>query len=148
MRFRLILLIFSFLLIVFSLVSCTKDKEPSPPVINLLSMSKDTLVQFQDSLDITIKYTDMDGDVGEVDPDSNSLFIKDSRLPDADYYHVQPLSPPNTNLNIQGKFTVKIKNMFLLGNGGNETAYFTIKLKDQAGHWSSEIITPQVLITQ
>jgi hypothetical protein len=38
--------------------------------------------------------------------------------------------------------------MFLLGNGGNETAYFTIKLKDQRGNWSNQIITPQVLITQ
>jgi hypothetical protein len=142
------LYIFSFSFLAFSLVSCKTDDEPTPPVINLLSMSKDTLVQFQDSLDILIKYTDMDGDVGEVDADSNALYIKDSRLPAADYYHVQPLSPPNTQLNIQGQFTVKIKNMFLLGNGGNETAYFTIKLKDQAGNWSNEIITPQVLITQ
>jgi hypothetical protein len=76
------------------------------------------------------------------------LYIKDSRLPDADYYHVLPLSPPNTALNIQGELTVKIKNMFLLGNGGNETAYFTIKLRDQRGNWSNQIITPQVLITQ
>jgi hypothetical protein len=146
MRIRFILFVFSFSLIVLS--SCKEDDEPTPPVINLVSMSKDTLVEFQDSLDIVIKYTDMDGDVGEVDPDINALYIKDSRLPDADYYHVQPLSPPNSALNIQGEFTVKINNMFLLGNGGNETAYFTIKLKDQAGNWSNEILTPQILITQ
>ena len=143
--------VLTFIFFIFSFsffISCKEDDEPTPPVINLLSMSKDTLVQFQDSLDIVIKYTDTDGDVGETDPDNNSLYIKDSRLPDADYYHVLPLSPPNTALNIQGELTVKIKNMFLLGNGGNETAYFTIKLKDQRGNWSNQIITPNILIVQ
>lgn len=122
-------------------------KDPAPPVISLKSMSADTVVQFQDSLDIVIEYSDVDGDVGELDADNNALYVKDSRLSQADYYHVQPLSPPNTQLNIKGQFTVKVSNMFLLGNGGNESVNFTIKLKDQAGNWSNEIITPPVVIT-
>lgn len=143
------IVLFIFLGLIVLLSSCQKDDAASTvPVISLKSMSKDTLVQFQDSLDIVIFYSDSDGDLGENDPDINSLYVKDSRLDTADYYHVQPLSPPNTALAIQGLLTIKVRNMFLLGNGGNENAYFTIKLKDRAGNWSNEVITEPVVITQ
>ena len=145
--------IFSFSLLIFSLLliaACktTDQNEPMPPVISLKSLSKDTLVQFADSLNITIRYSDVNGDLGSSDPDNNTLYIKDSRLDSADYYHVKPLSPPNSNIKIQGELTVKVRNMFLLGNGGNESAYFTIKLRDQSGQWSNEVITTPVVITQ
>jgi hypothetical protein len=131
--------------------SCRKDKEEiasEAPVIALLSVSADTVVQFKDSVIIELKYADKNGDLGNIDPDVNDLEVKDSRLNTPDYYHIKPLSPEGTSLFIKGTLRVKLNQLFLLGTGNNETVQFTFKLKDRAGNSSKEIKSDPVVIVR
>ena len=135
------------ILIVFN--SCNKEAEPveaEAPIIAVLSINPDTVVQFTDSVILQIRYEDMNGDLGSPDPDINDLEIKDSRLSGPDTYHIQPLAPAGYSLFINGTLRIKLNTLFLLGNGNSETAVFKVKLKDQAGNWSKEVSTDPVVI--
>ncbi len=140
-------LVFSWLLF-FS--SCKKEELifPIEPAITLVSATPTTVQQFNESIEIFIDYEDGDGDLGFEEADSNALSIHDSRLDNPDYYYVPPQAPLDAVIAISGTLHVTIPNVFLLGNGANETTIFTIKIKDRAGHWSNEIVTPAITITQ
>lgn len=134
-------------LTLFLMLACSKDDLiQTAPSIRILGVSSTDITEFTDSLVIDIEYTDGDGDIGESDPDKNSLYIKDRRLSEADYYFVKPLSPPGSEIKITGKISVKMKNTFLLGTGNTEVTRFDIKLRDRAGHWSNTTNTPEITI--
>lgn len=141
-----------FLLILCSciLFSCKKKKASealaAEPVIELVTVTPTNIEQFKDSVLVTIKYKDNNGDIGDESPNEYSLSVKDSRLVSADWYHVQPLAPLGHELKFEGTIQVKINTMFLLGNGTQEFSTLSIKLKDRAGHWSNEISTPAITI--
>ncbi|HEY1045666.1 MAG TPA: hypothetical protein VGF79_04455 [Bacteroidia bacterium] len=133
--------------IFFLLNACSKDDNvQTAPSIKILGVSATDITEFTDSLVIDLEYTDGDGDIGESDPDKNSLYIKDRRLSEADYYFVKPLSPTGSEIKITGKISVKMKNTFLLGTGNTEVTRFDIKLRDRAGHWSNTTNTPEITI--
>jgi hypothetical protein len=140
--------LFLIILASFILYSCKKkEKTLDPvPVIELVNVTPTNIVQFKDSVLVTIKYKDNNGDIGDQSPDEYSLSVKDSRLAAADWYHVQPLAPLGHELKFEGNIQVKINTMFLLGNGKQENSTLSIKLKDRAGHWSNEISTPAITI--
>lgn len=139
------IILYIFLLVLFA--TCKKDKKlPPEPTIELVSVTPSTVVQFKDSVEVTIKYTDNDGDLGDDSPDEYSLQVKDSRLANPDYYHIPPLAPSGSELKIEGQLKIKLNTLFLLGNGNEEFSTLTIKLKDRAGHWSNEISTPSIAI--
>jgi len=104
------------------------------PLIKLVSVSKTSVVQFKDSLVITIEYNDGDGDIGETDPDKNAIQIKDSRLSKPDFYFVKPLSPPGSSIKTKGTIAVQLKNTFLLGTAATEVTNYELRLKDRAGN--------------
>ena len=140
--------LFLTILISFVLYSCKKKEQTLDPVpvINLVNVTPTTIVQFKDSVLVTIHYKDNNGDIGDQSPGEYSLSVKDSRLSVADWYHVQPLAPLGQELKFEGNIQVKINTMFLLGNGKQEFSTLSIKLKDRAGHWSNEISTPAITI--
>ncbi|MBA3706391.1 MAG: hypothetical protein H0W84_11005, partial [Bacteroidetes bacterium] len=105
-----------------------------------------SVTQFKDSVEVVISYKDSNGDIGDESADEFSLQVKDSRLANPDYYHIQPLTPDKKELKIEGTLKVRINTMFLLGSGTSETTILTIKLKDRAGHWSNAIETPVITI--
>ena len=88
---RIVLVLF----ILSMMLSCQKDDNLLPlsttPSIRLLKISSDTIKEFQDPLELLIEYEDGDGDLGNIDTDINSLFIKDNRLDKADEYYFSPL---------------------------------------------------------
>ena len=136
------------LMMVFS--SCKKDEEPLfplEPFITLDSVSQTTLAEFQENLRLYISYQDGDGDLGFFHPDSNSIYVLDSRLIDPDEYHIQPLAPLDEVLPIQGSLVVELKAPFKLGSGGDEVIQFTVTIKDRAGNWSNPTISPDITIT-
>ncbi|MBL7943688.1 MAG: hypothetical protein JNM00_13025 [Flavobacteriales bacterium] len=140
---------FYIMVLAFSLAlwSCKKeDEQPVAPVIEYLSLSSTQVVQFEETLQITFSYEDEQGDLGEPDPDTYSLSVKDARLENADWYHLPPMTPELQPLHIKGTFTVEIPPLFLLGNGQQETTTFKLQITDRAGNKSNEIITPEVLI--
>lgn len=132
--------------------SCTKEvqlSEGNPvPVISLEKTFPTTIVQFKDSLKVTIGYEDGDGDLGYINADINSLEIKDSRLSKADMYYVPPQAPVDSKIHIKGTLEIQIKNMFLLGSGSSETTTLEIRLADRAGNWSNKVTTPLITINK
>jgi len=134
-------------LFAFLMSSCKKDEpEKFPPFINFLSISPDTVVQFQDSVIIKIRYEDQDGDIGFDNPDEPVIWVKDSRLPEADLFHLPPLTPDEQNLSIQGDLYIRLKPPFLFGNGNIEQVTFSIKLRDRSDNWSETIQTTPIAI--
>lgn len=129
-------------------ISCKKKSVdlPPEPTIELVSVSPTNLMEFRDSVVVTLKYKDNQGDIGTESPDEYTLLVKDSRLPNPDMYHIQPLTPPDQELKIEGTLSIRLNTMFRLGNGQQEFSTLSIKLKDRAENWSNEIITPPITI--
>lgn len=128
--------------------SCKKDElvVSDIPEITFENISDESVVQFENSVTINFSYIDGNGDIGYADPDEYALRVKDSRLENFDWYHVPPVTPDNEELSVEGSLSVDLSSLFLLGNGGQESASFTVQLRDRAGNWSNQIITPVVLI--
>ena len=137
------------LLAIFVLsASCKKEKLPEEPSIELVEVSSTSLIEFQDLLYVTIRYTDNNGDLGTESPDQYSLQVKDSRLAGPDWYHVAPLAPIGQNIKIDGELKLKLNKMFILGNSSHETLTLTLKIQDRAGNWSNELVSPAITISK
>lgn len=140
-----------YLLPILFVVSCAKKEDkitPDPkPILKILSLSPSSVQEFQ-PVTLTLEITDGDGDIGEDNPDNKTLSIKDSRLPEADMYHVQPLAPPDTKVAIKAPLKMEIPNLFLFGNGNSEQVSFTIKIKDRSGNWSNEVSSAAITINR
>ena len=135
-----------FLLLV---VGCKEEVPPTRsdvPFINVLSITPNVIREFTDSIVIELQYEDGNGDIGWVDADKYALTVHDSRLIEADDYYVPPLAPLDSEIPISGILKVKIKNTFLLGNGADEIAYFTLQITDRADNKSNPSITENVTI--
>lgn len=132
-------------------LSCKDDliKTGDPqPKIQFVSINPNSVIQFQDSVVITISYEDGDGDLGDYSADSLSISVRDTRLLKSDFYHLQPLAPMDANVKIKGQLDIKLKNLFLLGQGKTEQTQFEIKLKDRKQHWSNTVITSSIVINR
>jgi len=139
--------VFYILIIAVLIAACKKeDAVSSEPEIELLNVSPLEMVQFEENVTIRIKYTDGNGDLGNEDPDADVLRIKDSRLSEPDWYHVQPLAPIGSEVAIEGELDITLNTLFLLGNGSQETTTFSIRIRDRAGNYSNEVVTPVILI--
>ena len=131
--------------------SCTKYeevKESEKPSITYSMITPINIKEFKDSVQITIKYKDGNGDLGDENPDELNIYVKDNRLDKADFYHLHALAPPGTSIAIDGTLNIKLKNTFLIGSGNSETTSYEVKLKDRAGNWSNAITTEMVTITK
>lgn len=132
---------------VWALQACKPD-EPAPvaPEIAILHVAPTIVGAFEHPIEVTLFYRDAQGDVGEADPDSASLRVRDSRLNADDWYHVPPLTPNQIELDIEGEFHVQIPPLFLLGNGEQETTTLSFQLFDRAGNPSNEVTSETILI--
>ena len=136
-----------FLFIPLFLVSCKKEEEDlSIPEIEFKSITSTQVIEFDEIVSITISYKDSEGDLGQEDPDNNSLRVKDSRLDNPDWYHIPPITPNNQALITEGEFSIDLAPLFILGNGSEEPVTFSVQLKDRKGNWSNTITVPEVLI--
>ena len=144
----------NYLILIFLLVfvfACSKDDLlpfSSIPEIKLLSLSHDTIRQYQDVMTISIEYLDGDGDLGFIEPDSYALFVRDTRLDDFDSFYIGPLAPPDTLVPIQGNLDIEFPNLFIFGNANQESTSFEIKMIDRAGQESNLLTTKTILITK
>jgi len=142
-------LIYAFAPIAIS--SCSQEEIVTvnkTPLIQLISVSSQSVKQFKDSLVITFEYKDGDGDIGETDPDKNSIQIKDNRLSKPDYYFIKPLAPPGSEISTKGSIALQIKSLFLLGTANSEITTLELRIKDRAGNWSNVITTPTITINK
>ncbi len=134
-------------ILVFSLIfsSCTKEEETIFN-ISIVSTTPTSLTAFSENINVTIAYEHSKGYIGFNDPDYLSLEVKDSRLSLADYYHLQPLSPPNDEVAIKGEINLTIDAPFLLGTANEETLTFTIRIQDSSKKWSNKVTTPMITV--
>ena len=147
-RDRSKLLFFTGLLII---AGCGKEDDitySNTPVIGLVSISQDTIRQYEDVLSIRISYKDGDGDIGFEDPEEYALYVRDIRLEAFDGFYVGPLAPPDAQVPIQGELNIEFPSLFLFGNGAVEQTRFEIKMIDRAGNESNLIETDFVAITR
>ena len=139
-----------FFLVITSLLfsSCKKDDEETIFRINLIDTFPVEIIEFQENIYVRLSYQHPEGYIGFSDPDYLSLEIKDSRLSQADYYHIIPATPPNNSLSVTGELLVEIDSPFVFGNGSVELVNFTIRIQDQNLVWSNEIITPNISVNK
>ncbi|MGY8931379.1 MAG: hypothetical protein ACKVH2_01525 [Flavobacteriales bacterium] len=126
--------------------SCSKDEDNVVFEINLIDTYPLEIVEFQENIYVKLYYQHPEGYLGFSDPDYLSLEVKDSRLSEADYYHVIPLTPPNNSLSVTGEILVEIDSPFVFGNGLMELVNFSIRIQDQNLVWSNEIQTPNISV--
>jgi len=129
------------------IISCSKDDE-SLFVITLIDTTPINIVEFEENIMVKITYCHNDGYVGFYNPDSLSLEIKDSRLSNADYYHLIPVNPPDEFLSLQGEVLIEIDSPFILGNGNSESLTYTIRIQDRELNWSNSVTTPLITVTK
>ncbi|MAX69002.1 MAG: hypothetical protein CMP60_04845 [Flavobacteriales bacterium] len=134
-------------LLVFIMSSCKKEDD-SLFNISLLSTSSISLQEFQENIIVEIEFEHSEGFMGFYDPDYLSLEVKDSRLTNADYYHLIPLNPPDNELEIKGIIQLEIDAPFILGSGNLETLFFTMRIQDREGEWSNDISTPLISVSR
>lgn len=138
-----------FLILFTVLIGCEKDSRlpfSDKPEIELVSVSHDTIVEYEDRLVIRIKYTDGNGDLGFEDPELYALFVRDLRLADFDDFYIGPLAPPGSNIAITGELDIEFPSLFVFGNRPNETTLFEVKMVDRAGNESNLLMTSPVVI--
>ena len=136
----------SSILLIFS--SCSKEEDQVIFNINLLNTFPTEIIEFQENIYVRIYYQHPNGFIGFSDPDYLSLEVKDSRLSQADYYHIIPVTPPENSLSITGELLVEIDSPFLFGNGIMELVNFTIRIQDRNLNWSNSIITPNITVNK
>lgn len=143
--------IFYILFLILITVAC---EEPTPitfdenPTIVIEAITPTTVKEFSEPITITIAYKDGNGDLGFEDPDKAVVYIKDARLLATDTYHLSPRAPLNSNIPIEGIFSIALKNTFILGNANQETTNYEIYLVDRAGNQSNTVTTQMITITR
>ncbi len=127
---------------------CKKEEVmPSAPAIAFVSMSAQSVHEFDERVTVRFSYTDGDGDLGQEDPDNYTLWVKDARLDGTDGYHIPPLAPEDAEVPIQGELEVELNTLFLLGNSGQEETQYTMYVIDRAGNRSNVFTTGTIIIT-
>lgn len=131
------------------LLSCADEAGfPNTPRIEIVSVSPTQVNEFEEAVHVILKYEDGDGDLGHPHPDSLTLKVWDDRLSSPDWYHVQPLAPEGSSINITGELDVALNGTFIIGAGNTETTRYTLSIKDRAGNWSNEVKTPLITINK
>jgi hypothetical protein len=134
-----------FLLAIALFASCKEEHSDFPEITNL-TVEPLRVEEFADSVIISFDYYDYNGDLGHLDPNVTSLSVKDSRLQFEDLYHVQPLAPVDANVPIKGRLSVKLNNLFILGNDSVERLQFEVMIQDRDGHWSELVESDTITV--
>jgi hypothetical protein len=136
----------SALVCIAMLLGCKKDEVSEPPIISLESFSDYSVVEYDNTIEVTINYEDHQGDIGTTDPDEHSLFVADERFVELDGYHIDPLTPDQQSLHVQGSLRVLLRPLFIMGNDSTETTRLTFELRDRAGNVSNRVMSEEITI--
>lgn len=143
---------FAFLILLSLFVLSCKKKKDEPlsatPVIEFVSITPSTAVEYQDKINITIFYKDGDGDLGENSPDIKNLFLTDSRNNVTYQYRISQLAPSGQAIAIQGNLVVELKNTAITNGATSQAVSYSLYMKDRAGNVSNTISTTAITITQ
>jgi hypothetical protein len=137
---------------------------PVEPKIEFLRLSKSTFNAVrganvptpEDSILVTIKFEDGDGDLGTEDKKDYTLAYTDPRYPIGDgnptTFTINTFPQNGVGKAISGEITAKIKGLCCTLGCDNteqpptELVPFKLFIKDRAGHKSNEIVLPLITI--
>ena len=130
--------------------SCKKDKTESTttPQITFVSISPSSAVEYVNSITITFSYDDLDGDLGQNDPNVNNLFITDSRNNVVYSYRISQLAPDGSAIHIKGNLNAEIKTTAITDGSSSQLVTYSLYVKDRAGNASNTITTSAITITK
>ena len=140
--------IVALLLVVSLFTTCKKAEMEDEFFISLIEMTPSEIIDFEENINVKISYSHANGFIGFSDPDYLSLEVKDSRLSNADYYHLIPLNPPQNEVSIIGEIDIEVDAPFIFGNGNTETLTFTIRIQDKDKNWSNKITTGLITVNK
>lgn len=131
-------------------LSCKKEKTGSTttPQIEFVSISPSSAVEYVNSITISFSYDDLDGDLGENDPNVTNLFVTDSRNNVTYNYRISQLAPDGANIHIQGNLNTVIKNTAITDGSSSQSVTYSLYLKDRAGNQSNTITTSEITVTK
>jgi hypothetical protein len=135
----------------FAFSSCEKEEIniiPNIPEIELISISSDTITEFEEALNIRIAYKDGDGDLGFEETDRYALFVRDIRLEEFDGFYVGPILTPTEVAPIIGELNVEFPDLFIFGNSDFEVTKFEIKVVDRSMNESNILTTEEIIIVK
>ena len=147
-------------LVLLTLGACIKAPDyPIEPVIELLGITSDTMIQDNfnsDSTIVVISFTDGDGDIGS---DNNlNVFVTDLRDNFvSDQYRIPRLDKPGSSNGISGELSITLYTTCCTYPNGappcepssqfpTNTLSYEIYMLDQAGHKSNIIRTPPIIL--
>ena len=136
------------LLIIVLFSNCKKYDNEDSFMISIASTYPLEIEEFQENIMVTLTYRHPEGFFGFFDPDYLSLEVKDSRLPNADYYHIIPVSPPNDVVSVQGELLLEIDAPFIFGNGLSEILTYDIRIQDTNEAWSNKVTTSVITVNK
>ena len=127
-----------------------KDKTESTttPQITFVSISPSTAVEYVNSITISFSYDDLDGDLGQNDPNVTNLFITDSRNSVTYNYRISQLAPDGSSIHIKGNLNAVIKSTAITDNSVSQQVTYSLYIKDRAGNTSNTITTDAITITK
>jgi hypothetical protein len=131
--------------------SCKKKNDAAStttPQITFVNISPSSAVEYVNSITITFSYDDLDGDLGQNDPNVTNLFITDSRNNVTYNYRISQLAPDNSSIHIKGNLNAVIKNTAITDGSASQQVIYSLSIKDRAGHTSNTITTSAITITQ
>ncbi len=149
-------------LIVVSVTTCTNPPDyPIIPHIDFVSLSKTTMrsgqIGTEDSVYVTLSFTDGDGDLGNTVNDQSSLNIFTvNRLYNqpADSFRLPFIPEQGTKNGISGQIRLRLLTSCCKGafpcdpyiTKKYDTLTYDISIKDRAGHLSNVVTTPAILL--
>jgi hypothetical protein len=160
--------LFALFLIASVLSSCIKQESyPVEPVIKFQSFAVLKDVNQHDSLgQLTVSYTDGDGDIGLYDSDTiepykYNFFLKIFYMKNHELVELIPtdttlgfnaripiLTPTGKNKNIKGEISIDLDLYYAWPVLGSDTIAFEVYIKDRALHSSNVVETPLFIISK
>ena len=151
------------LLFVLLAIACSKPPEyPVEPEIEFLRLDRDTFSQgtgLQDSIWVTLGFTDGDGDIGYEEGGPVNLFLTDLRKNvAADNFRIPFIPELGANNGLQGEIQFKLFQTCCIFPGGIplpcepstefpfDTVQYEIYMIDRAGNESNRVTTAPILI--
>lgn len=136
-----------YLFAVFLIFSCKKEKSISPFLV-FESISPSSVQEYTDDIIIVISYSDVDGDLGESDPDIYNLFVEDSRNGIQYQFRIPHLAPDNNSIAIEGNFNISINGSGITNESSSQQVNYNIYVTDRAENKSNTITTSFITIQE
>ena len=130
------------------MLSCSKDDPEFPvePSIEIAAISPADVTEYTESVFLTIRYEDGDGDLGENVEGVKNCFVTDNRIGVTNQYRIQQLAPTGSTIHIEGTVEIDMKGQAITDNSTSQSATYTVYVVDRAGHRSNSVTTGAITI--